>query len=131
MILGITCDIDWESRLDKVLDSIIDAGYKHYFEKRNYGSSLNEMFVVAMCRNPEYNFKQRIRLSKKEKVLYLDLMFDLNQFKVIEQNEREKIFATKFVTEIPPIVAKYKFDDFDLPQFEADLKKFLNKLKWL
>lgn len=131
MRFNILSDADWDSKIDKVLDTFSDFGYRRLFEEKNYGDSLYGITVVFMCRNTEYNFKQRIKYSKKEKKIYLDIMLDLNQFKQIEQREKERIVAQKLISEIPPIISKYKFTDFDLPSFEADLKKMLIKIKWI
>jgi hypothetical protein len=131
MRFNILSDADWDSKIDKVLDTFSDFGYRRLFEEKNYGDSLYGITVVFMCRNTEYNFKQRIKYSKKEKKIYLDIMLDLNQFKQIEQREKERIVAQKLISEIPPIISKYKFTDFDLPSFEADLKKLLIKIKWI
>ncbi|MFN5307927.1 MAG: hypothetical protein ACK5C0_00560 [Candidatus Kapaibacterium sp.] len=131
MRFNILSDADWDSKIDKVLDTFSDFGYRRLFEEKDYGDSLYGITVVFMCRNTEYNFKQRIKYSKKEKKIYLDIMLDLNQFKQIEQREKERIVAQKLISEIPPIISKYKFTDFDLPSFEADLKKMLIKIKWI
>ncbi|HRE56822.1 MAG TPA: hypothetical protein PLW09_03290 [Candidatus Kapabacteria bacterium] len=131
MRFNILSDADWDSKIDKVLDTFSDFGYRRLFEEKNYGDSLYGITVVFMCRNTEYNFKQRIKYSKKEKKIYLDIMLDLNQFKQIEQREKERIVAQKLISEIPPIISKYKFTNFDLPSFEADLKKMLIKIKWI
>ena len=131
MRFNLLSDANWESKVDKVLDSISGFGYHELFQQKDYGDSLDGVTVVFMCRNPEYNFKQRIRHSKKEKKLYVDIMLDLNQFIQIEQTDREKILAQKLVAELPLIIDKYKFPDFDLTKFENDLKKFLQRIKWL
>lgn len=131
MRFNILSDADWDSKIDKVLDTLSDFGYRRLFEEKDYGDSLDGITVVFMCRNPEHNFKQRIKYSKKEKKVYLDIMLDLNQFRQIEQSERERIVAYKLVSEIPPIIAKYKLPDFDLPNFQEDLSRLLKEIKWL
>lgn len=129
MILFITSDTSWEARIEKVLDKLQDSGVKSYFEKKNYGESLKGINIILMCRNPDLKFKQRIRFIKKEKELYIDIMLDLNQFKQIDLKEKEKIIADKFTDEIPAIVAKYKFEDFDFSRFKSDLLMCMNKLR--
>jgi len=124
----ITCDSFWEAQVDKVIDRIDDTGYKRYFSEQDYGTSLEGITVVLMCQNPNLNLKQRIRLSKKEKKIYLDLMLDLPQFIEITQKEREKIIVDKLITEIPPIITKYKLEDFNLVKFEIDLKNWMSKI---
>jgi hypothetical protein len=127
MRFNLLCDVEWESRVDQVLNKFSDLGYRRFFEERNYGSTLDGITIVFNALPAALHLKQRIRHSKKEKKLYIDIMLDLEQFKQIDQAAREHIMAQKLVTDIPPIVAKYKFEDFDLPRFEADLKKWLKK----
>lgn len=122
MRLNILCDADWESKVDKVLDTLSDSGYRRFFEEQNYGKELEGVTIVLMCQSPLLNLKQRIRHSKKEKKLYIDIMLDLPKFKEIQQIERENIVIDKIIKEIPPIISKYKFLDFDLPKFEKDLR---------
>ncbi|HRE57927.1 MAG TPA: hypothetical protein PLW09_08900 [Candidatus Kapabacteria bacterium] len=121
-------DAWWESNVAKVISSLSGTGYIPYFLEQNYGTSLENVFVVLMCREPEYNFKRRIRFVKKEKILYMDIMLDLPQFLTITQKEREKIIVDKIITEVPQVIAKYKFKDFDLVRFEKDLKKWMRKI---
>ena len=128
MRLFITCDSWWEAKVDKVLDTLHDTGYIRYFLMQNYGSSLDCVGIVLMCRDPNLNFKQRIRFARKEKTIYLDIMLDLNQFLVISQKERERIIVEKLISEVPPIIAKYKLADFNLAKFETDLKFWMSKI---
>ena len=129
MEIGITCDANWEVKIDKVLDALSDTNYDRFFQKKYYGDSINEIFIVLMCRDSELNFKQRIRQSKKEKILYMDLMLDFDEFMKINQKQRNKITADKIINEVPPIIKKYKFKDFDLEKFEIDLEKVFRKVK--
>ena len=128
MDFRITCDSNSETKVDKVLDSLSDVGYVGFFKEQNYGNSLDAIFLVLMCRDPQYNFKQRIRLAKKEKCLYMDIMLDYKQFIKIDQKERERIVVGKLIAEIAPIIRKYKFEDFDLLRFEADLITWVKKI---
>ena len=128
MRLFITCDSSWESKVDKVLNKLFDTGYNSFFENQNYGSSLNCIAIVLMCQNPRLNLKRRIRFVRKEKTVYFDIMLDLDQFISIDQKEREKVIVGKIISEIPPLVSKYKLEDFDLIKFEMDLKKWMNKI---
>ena len=124
----ITCDSFWEAKVDKVLSTLYQTGYDRFFEEQNYGTSLEGLTIVLMCQDPDLNLKQRIRMSKKEKKIYLDIMLDLPYFLEITQKEREKIIVEKIISEVPPIIAKYKLDSFDLRKFEADLKKWMSKI---
>ncbi|MCZ8021498.1 MAG: hypothetical protein O9302_06970 [Cyclobacteriaceae bacterium] len=124
----ITCDSFWEAKVDQIIDRIDGTGYKRYFAEQNYGTSLTGLTVVLVCQNPSLNLKQRIRLSKNERKLYLDLMLDLPYFLKITQVEREKIVVEKLIKEIPPIITKYKFEDFNIIKFQSDLKNWMSKI---
>ena len=126
MRINILCDADWEAKIDKVLDNFSNLGYRRFFEERSYGSSLEGVTIVLMCQNPKLNLKQRIKHSIKEKKIYLDIMLDLLQMKSIDQQQRNKIVADKIINEVSPIIAKYKFNDFDLVKFKEDLKKIFD-----
>ena len=129
MRLFITCDSYWEAKIDKVIDQIEDSGYESYFEEQDYGASLEGITLVLICQNPNLNLKQRIRLSKKEKKLYADIMLDLNHFLTIDQSERTRIVVDKITSELPAILDKYKLADFDLVRFKADLNLWMSKVK--
>lgn len=94
---NILADFCWESEVDKVLDRLSAIEYRRFFVEQYYGSSLEGITVVLMCQNPDLNLKQRIRFSKKEKKIYLDLMLDLNQFLLIDQRQKERVVAEKLI----------------------------------
>lgn len=127
MRLFITCDIAIETKVDKARDAICDTEFRRFFDEKTYGTSIEGISLFLMCRAPYLKFKQRIRFLKKEKKLYMDIMLDYNQFINVEQAVRNRIVVEKLIIEVPQIIAKYKFKDFDLPEFEKDFKRFLKK----
>ena len=127
----LTCDANWDARLDKIVSALNNNDIQDYFYLKNYGSSIQVLGIVLMCRESEYNFKQRIKFSKKERRLSLDIMLDLDQFRVIDQQAKEKIVAEKLLTELPLIISDYKFKDFDLRRFENDLKICMKKIRYI
>jgi len=124
----ITCDSDWEAKVDKVLDALDQTGYRKFFAEQDYGKSLDGVTVVLMCQDPALNLKQRIRYSKKEKKIYMDIMLDMFQFIRIDQKERNRIVVEKLIAEMPPIIAKYKLGDFNLSMFKAHLSEWMTKI---
>ncbi|HTB99706.1 MAG TPA: hypothetical protein VK705_03395 [Ferruginibacter sp.] len=124
----ITTDSWWETRIDKVTSVMHDYHIKHFFANKNYGSSVNKIAIILMCREPHLKFKQRIRFLKQEKILYMDIILDYYQFMDVDQKVRERQVAEKLIAEVPAIIAKYKFPDFNLPKFEKDFKKFMSQL---
>jgi hypothetical protein len=78
-----------------------------------------------MARNPELNFKRRIRFLKKVRTLYLDIMLDLEQLRQVDDNGRKRIVINRLEKEIPVVLQKYSIQDFDELRFVKDLKSWL------
>jgi hypothetical protein len=134
MIFKFTSDANSESKIQEVTRSLNDGAFKEYFRTKQYDNSEFEIFVVLMCRDPELNFKQRIRFAKAENTLYIDIMLDLYDMRDTNTDGRKRIVAEKSVVEIPEIIAKYnkkKTFDFDLNQFTTDLKDWFVQNKWI
>ncbi len=123
----ITCDANWEAKIDKVLDAFHKTGYERFFEKRNYSSSLDGIVIVLMCRSTYLKFKQRIRFVRTDRKIYMDIMLNFDQLILVDQEARVKIVAEKVIEEVPLIIAKYKLKDFDLSKFKVDIKRMFNK----
>jgi len=131
MEFGITCDIYWETRVDDFLDitndkknSIVD-----YFNKKYFGEKPKGIFIVLMCRQPYLKFKQRKRYSKKDNILYLDIMLNYDEMINSEKTKRNEIIATNIISELPIVLEKYKFSGFDLELFKKDLVKYFVEKK--
>lgn len=131
MRFNILSDIDWESRVDQTLAALAKLGYFEFFGERDYGEDLQGITIIFMCQDPALNFKQRIRLSKKEKKLYMDIMLDLPMMKESSPMQRQRIIAERLYDEVPKIVSKYKLDKFDTEKFVADLRAWLSSINWL
>lgn len=131
MRFSIVSDTSYEAKVDQVTGAFPARELEDWLYFKNYGSDLIDIGIVLMCRNPEYNFKQRIRLDKKNKILYIDLMLDYYYFvSDISQENRIKVVVKKIMNEIPPIINKYKLKDFNLYLFMEDLKEFFTKIGW-
>ncbi len=131
MKFGVTSDANSESGLDEVSRAKNAQGFEEYFADRFYDDSGIEMFVVLMCRDPRWNFKQRIRFVKKDNCLYMDVMLDLNVMSRADSATRKRIVGEKIVNEVPQIVAKKKFKDFDLKRFSSDLREWFEQHGWI
>jgi hypothetical protein len=130
MKIGFTADSNIESGLSEVLYSF-GTRLEDDFVQKSYGDSRLEIFVVLMCRDPRWNFKQRIRFDRKDNCLYMDLMLDLPTMTQADFEGRKRIVAEKIVSEVPAIIAKYKMKDFDLARFSSDLKSWFETNNWL
>lgn len=81
-----------------------------------------------MCRNPELNFKRRLRLSKSDETLYMDIMLDLAQMRDADHDVRRQIVFERLLKEVPAVVRKYSIKDFDDARFAEDLKAWLREM---
>jgi hypothetical protein len=130
MNLFITADHNVESGLTQVIVDIYRAGYDKFFEVKNYGGGLSGIGIVLTCRNPALHFKRRIRFSKKNKRLSMDVMLDLDEMKSLTHEERRQLVVKRLAKEVPEIVTKYQIPDFNVDQFINDLTMWLDKLGW-
>ena len=122
MRFNILGDFDWEARVDQVLDSLSNSGYRSYFEQRDYGPGLAGITVVLMCQAPELNLRRRVQLSKKEKKLYMDIMLDLAEMKRVDRSRRKTLVTERLIREVPEVLSKYKISDFDSARFIEDFR---------
>lgn len=130
MRFNLLLDHEWDSKVDQVLHALDDLGYRDYFSQRDYGSGLAGVTVVFMCRDPDLIFKRRIRMDKKEKKLYMDLMLDLPSMKDADRATRQRHMIDRLDKEVPEVLAKYKLEDFDKARFIADLGEWLAATGW-
>jgi hypothetical protein len=61
----------------------------------------------------------------------MDVMLDLDVMSNADPETRKRIVAEKIITEIPKIVAKKKFKDFDLLRFSKDLREWFETNGWV
>ncbi len=125
MRLSFLCDANWESRVDHVLGEMERHGITESFSLRDYGAGLMGITVVFMCRDPELKFRRRVRFSRQERKIYMDIMLNLEQMRSAVEDERERIIADRLAEELPAILGKYTIPDFDSTRFTADLANWL------
>ena len=126
MDVRIVSDSHWETGLTKV-SSKLSERTAVFFENKHYGDSLSRVGIVLMCRDPLLEFKQRIRRSKKDAILYLDVMLDYDEMTDLGHTEQMNVVSDHVVREVGSALAKYKFEDFDKESFMADVSKCLGK----
>lgn len=125
MYFGITSDSWWETRVSDVLHKLPIRKMHDEFCVKSYGSDVHGIFIVLTCDHPEYSYRQRIRFVKKEKILYADIMLDFDFFMNATQEQREQKAFHQILEELPIIISKYKFQDFNTKEFIKDLSLFL------
>ena len=129
MVFGITCDISWETKVSEFLDltNSRENSIREFFQDKNYGEKPSGIFIILVCHEPELNYKQRKRFSKKENVFYLDIMLDYKKMVNSEKLKRNEIISEKITAELPFALKKYKFPKFELQKFETDLTEYFIK----
>jgi hypothetical protein len=120
MRFNILGDIEWESKLDSVLDWLTSCEYRDFFQARDYGDGLSGISAFLICRKPELNFKRRIRFSRNEKKIYLDIMFDYSATVAATADERRMKVLEELLREVPAVIRKYKIPNFDADRFLSD-----------
>ncbi len=121
----LTGDYNWESKVDHAIRNL---ALKDFFRNRNYGEDISGgISVVLMCRDPALGFKQRIRFSKKNQALSMDVMLDLPFFVSATHSQRREEVARKLIAEVPRVIGKYKFKNFNLASFSGDLEETVSE----
>ncbi|ATQ78264.1 hypothetical protein CR152_29965 [Massilia violaceinigra] len=129
MRLNIVSDANWESRVDLVLNWLSSTSYRQFFSDQDYGDGLCGVSVVLICRDPILKFKRRIRLSKKEKKLYMDIMLPLEGFVNAEAVSRKTMVIDSLLVEVPKIVGEYSIPAFSAERFLVDFAEVFSNLK--
>ncbi|WP_154668129.1 hypothetical protein [Pseudoduganella violaceinigra] len=130
MRLNILADAEWDSGVGCVLDWLSTTEYWTLFQKRSYGAGLDGVSIFLICRNPEYGFKRRIRHSKKEKKIYIDVMLDLNEIATTTPAERRFKILSKLRLEVPEVIGRYKIDGFNSRLFLSDFEEKFSELSF-
>jgi hypothetical protein len=58
----------------------------------------------------------------------MDVMLHLSDLASLAHNERRITITERLRREVPEVMAKYKFHDFDQRKFESDLSSWLDSL---
>ncbi|MBJ8452540.1 hypothetical protein PYR74_12820 [Acinetobacter bereziniae] len=120
-------DTDSESGILFAKQKITSNGFNKYITSENYGSDLNGVVIILVCRKPEIILKKRLRLSKKEKMLYMDIMLDYDLFNNMEFEQRVTQICKTLLVELSQVLKKYKFEDFKSDKLIINLENwFLN-----
>lgn len=120
-------DADSESGILFAKQKITSNGFNKYITSENYGSDLNGVVIILVCRKPEIILKKRLRLSKKEKMLYMDIMLDYDLFNNMEFEQRVTQICKTLLVELSQVLKKYKFEDFKSDKLIINLENwFLN-----
>jgi hypothetical protein len=127
MHFRITADTNQESGVGEVVNELSGPTRQH-FVPLDCGSGLPRLCVVLMCRDPKLGFKRRVRFSKQDQTLYMDVMLHLPDMVPLAHNERRNTIIACLQREIPEVLNKYKFHNFDQRKFENELRSWFAAL---
>ncbi|WP_426486239.1 hypothetical protein [Flavobacterium sp. 2] len=117
---------------------------KYYFSKKEYGDSLQNIFVGIICvsssleaffkpRRPRYTKDKKHVKSEGfeydiEKYLEFDLKLDFEIIKIASEHEAKKYLVQEILKSLEIIdTMKSKFKDFDLVNFKKDLENYFKE----
>jgi hypothetical protein len=127
MLVVVTSDSDGGTGVLEAKQSFSNE-LETFFKPRSYGTGLNGVGIVLMCRDPVYEFKQRVRLSKEEKILDFDVMLDWDEMLTAGPARKEAILRTMKKTVREVFARRKKLRDFDASGFLADFDAICDQL---
>jgi len=125
MFLRITGDTDVQSGVGSIIDDSSGPAEDH-FAPRDYGAGAPDIAVILMCQDPSLNLKRRVRFSRKDNTLYLDVMLDLPAMKAAKQKTRMEFVFKKIYHDVAEVIDRYTLSNFNSELFLKDLKSWLD-----
>ena len=122
MRLNLLSDISWESKIDHAI-KMVDAAP---LADADYGQGLSSVVVVLNCQAPELGHKQRVKLTKATKTLYVDVMLDLQLFVRATHVERRWEIYKQVIGQVGEVLKNRRVKDFDHERFLSDISGLLN-----
>ena len=86
--------------------------------------------ISMLYYDPNHRFEDRNRHTQSDRTLDVILLFELAALRKMATAERPLFFANRLLTDLPSMIAKYKFVDFDLPKFETKFWTYFKELGW-
>lgn len=128
MVVEITSDAYEDALPDGLLNELYDKEFSQHFKGRNYGNNDIEIFMVIVCYPKE--FKPRIRLDRKDKVLYWDVIINYQKMKKANYNEK-KLILSKEIIQSFDILDNYEKLQINKENLILDTFNFFKEIGWL
>ena len=120
--------IFYDTHMEEVYDDVVTKINKH-LKLRKYGIEFNELRTIVNC-SKGFDFQQRSRFSRKEKVLFFDIVLDYRHYMELETDLRKTYIAESFLRDME-VLHKYKPKGFVLDDLKQDFKHFFHSIGWL
>ena len=128
MKLMVLCDASWDAGIAEILDDLDESTL---LRPMDVGNGLREIVVVLMCLDLDFEWKKRLRYSRKDATIYTDIVLDYHYFKEIGHEERRRVVAHALLDEMTFLTGKYKIPDFDAEKFLRVCRERILALKWI
>jgi hypothetical protein len=125
MKLNILSDTNSESRVAEALAALPVLELRNYVAEQDYGEGLSCLLIGIICRNPELQFRPRVRFTRKDKTLSMDVMLHLPDMMALDDLGRTRAIAQRLSDQVPAVISKYEIQDFDDARFLADFEKWI------
>lgn len=129
--LLITCDTNQETGIRDAILSLTANNFYNFIEEVNYGNTLQHLAIFFMCLDPKIQFKPRIRFTRMDQTLCLDIILDYYQFVMMTHEQRVSELCKKLILEMPVIIQKYEIIDFDLDKLVRKFSQWFNEYNFI
>jgi hypothetical protein len=111
-------------------DEFLKGAISKYLEKKDYGSDIEDIYVILICRpgGSKFKIRKRYRVSNKgKKGIGIDCILDYGKTHLMRGNE-EKIYLLQELKKTFTSIQTYKkkLKNFDFDAFENDIQAFLD-----
>ncbi len=121
LIFFVTSDTNAETGVAEARQKLMSEEFYKFINNNDYGESVACLAIIFMCRSPELDFKRRLRFSKKDKILFFDIMLDYYKFVNFTQEQRISELCEQLLSEITFVVKKYRFENFNSDKLMSNL----------
>jgi len=127
MEIWLNGDYDERININRLLFQITED-LPVFFSDKDYGNN-NIIIAITFFSYPE-KMIQRIRFSKKENILYWDILIEYKKIKEAKQDEKKEILANSFIESFD-FLDKYKRLDINKDRIKEDALFFFRNVKWI
>ncbi|MEI7869920.1 MAG: hypothetical protein WCI11_18690 [Candidatus Methylumidiphilus sp.] len=89
-----------------------------------------EIFTVFRLLSEQINRKTKISYSKKENILWIDLVVSGDKYEKLKKPEQRHDLSQVYFDTLATALRKYKFKELDTEAFLKDFEKWLTEIGW-
>ncbi|MBX7225682.1 MAG: hypothetical protein K1X55_06610 [Chitinophagales bacterium] len=123
-------EIWWEfEALGKYFRNILENTISIQLSKNDYGSDIEQICILLICRQAASNYRVRKKYDKKNKYLYIDCILDFNKIEELEKSNRKQFLLIK-LKETFSSLSQFKkaLKDFNFDKFIFDTNALIDEL---